>query len=107
VTTAIDSNVLIALWDVDDALNREAQAALDQALAHGKLVVPAPVFAELLAFPQRTEGFLQAFFARLVSLLAGNFRKMSGRRPDGLSESTRRGGGGVVSRDGGGCWWIL
>jgi hypothetical protein len=29
VTTVVDSNVLIALWDVDDALNREAQAALD------------------------------------------------------------------------------
>jgi len=75
VTTAIDSNVLIALWDVDDALNREAQAALDQALAHGKLVVPAPVFAELLAFPQRTEGFLQAFFGDWYRCWLGTFGK--------------------------------
>jgi predicted nucleic acid-binding protein len=62
VTTSIDTNVLIALWDVDDALNRAAQAALDQAAAQGSLVVCAAVFAELLAFPKRTEAFLQAFF---------------------------------------------
>jgi predicted nucleic acid-binding protein len=62
VTTSIDSNVLIGLWDVDDALNREAQEVLDEALERGKLVVPAPVFAELLAFPKRTDGFLQSFF---------------------------------------------
>jgi len=31
-------------------------------LGHGKLVVPAPVFAELLAFPKRSGGFLLSFF---------------------------------------------
>ncbi len=62
MTTAVDTNVLIALWDLDDTLSREAQEALHKALAQGNLVVPAPVFAELLAFPKRTDGFLQAFF---------------------------------------------
>jgi predicted nucleic acid-binding protein len=62
VTTAIDTNVLVALWDVDDALNGAAQESLDQASAQGNLVVCAPVFAELLAFPKRTEAFLEAFF---------------------------------------------
>jgi predicted nucleic acid-binding protein len=62
VTTVVDTNVLVALWDVDATSNRGAQDALDAASAHGGLVVPAPVFAELLAFPGRTEAFLHAFF---------------------------------------------
>lgn len=83
MTTAIDTNVLVALWDLDDTLNRQAQSALDKALAQGNLVVPAPVFAELLAFPKRTDGFLQAFF-RETSIavdwhLSENVWKVAGR----------------------------
>jgi predicted nucleic acid-binding protein len=62
MTTAIDTNVIVALWDVDDGLNSQAQASLDRALARGSLVVAGPVFAELLAFPGRTEEFLDSFF---------------------------------------------
>ncbi len=63
MTTAIDSNVLVALWDPIDALNLAAQSALDSALNRGRLIVPAPVFAELMAFPKRTEVFLDSFFS--------------------------------------------
>ena len=59
--TAIDTNVLVALWDRDDTLNSAAQAALDAAFARGKLVISGAVFAELLAFPRRTETFLDQF----------------------------------------------
>ncbi len=59
--TAIDSNVLIALWNPDDTLNTLARSALDAALGRGSLVIAAPVFAELLAAPSRTEAFLDAF----------------------------------------------
>ena len=59
--SAIDTNVLIALWDRDDTLNSAAQAALDTAFARGKLVISGAVFAELLAFPRRTESFLNQF----------------------------------------------
>ena len=55
--SAIDTNVLVALWDRDDTLNSAAQAALDTAFARGKLVISGAVFAELLAFPRRTESF--------------------------------------------------
>ena len=48
MTTAIDSNVLVALWNKNDTLNPQARSALDTALARGSLVVAAPVFAELL-----------------------------------------------------------
>jgi hypothetical protein len=61
MTTAIDSNVLIALWNEDDALNLLARSALDFALGRGSLVIAAPVFAELLAAPSRTEAFLDSF----------------------------------------------
>jgi predicted nucleic acid-binding protein len=59
--TAIDTNVLVALWDRDDTLNLAAQAALDAAFARGKLLISGAVFAELLAFPRRTESFLDQF----------------------------------------------
>src|SRR5207247_8692230 len=61
MTTAIDSNVLVALWNKDDTLNTQARSALDTALARGSLVVAAPVFAELLAAPGRSEAFLDSF----------------------------------------------
>jgi len=62
MTTVVDTNIIAALWDRDDALNAEAQAALDGAISRGNLVVPAPVYAELMAFAGRTEDFLDAFF---------------------------------------------
>jgi predicted nucleic acid-binding protein len=61
MTTVVDSNVIVALWDRDDNLNAAAQMALDSALNRGRLVVPAPVFAELMALPGRTESFLDGF----------------------------------------------
>jgi predicted nucleic acid-binding protein len=62
MTTVVDTNVIVALWDRDDALNEAAQLALDTALGHGNLLVPAPVYAELMAFAGRTESFLDSFF---------------------------------------------
>ena len=59
--TAIDTNVLVALWDRDDKLNSAAQASLDAAFARGKLVISGAVFAELMVFPRRTETFLDKF----------------------------------------------
>jgi len=62
MTTVVDSNVIAALWNLDDALNAAARSALDAALARGSLVIPAPVYAELMAFAGRTESFLDGFF---------------------------------------------
>jgi predicted nucleic acid-binding protein len=61
--TALDTNVLVALWDRDDALNSAALTALDGAFAEGRLVISGAVFAELMAFPKRTEGFLNDFLS--------------------------------------------
>lgn len=59
--TALDTNILVALWDSDDALNSAALTALDDAFSRGSLVISGAVFAELMAFPKRTEGFLNDF----------------------------------------------
>ncbi len=61
MTTAIDTNVVIALWDEDHSISMAAQLALDAAFQRGGLVIAAPVFAELLGAPGRTEDFLSSF----------------------------------------------
>jgi predicted nucleic acid-binding protein len=61
MTTVVDTNIITALWDSDDALNATARSSLDAALARGALIVPAPVYAELMAFAGRTESFLDTF----------------------------------------------
>jgi predicted nucleic acid-binding protein len=59
--TAIDTNVVVALWDKDPTLSLAAQTALEAAFNRGSLVVAAPVFAELIAAPGRTESFVGSF----------------------------------------------
>ena len=61
MTTAIDTNVVVALWDKDPTLSLAAQTALEAAFNRGGLVVSAPVFAELIAAPSRTESFVSSF----------------------------------------------
>jgi predicted nucleic acid-binding protein len=62
VTTAIDTNIIVALWDRDPAVSTPVQTALDNALTQGALVVSGVVFAELMAAPGRSEAFLNSFF---------------------------------------------
>jgi predicted nucleic acid-binding protein len=61
MTTAIDTNVIIALWDASDSLHRAARAALDKAFNEGTLVISGAVYAELVAGPGRTEAFVDRF----------------------------------------------
>jgi predicted nucleic acid-binding protein len=61
MTTALDTNVLVALWQADDSLNLGAQHALDHARLRGDLTIAGPVYAELLAFPGRGPAFLEEF----------------------------------------------
>ena len=63
MTTAIDTNIFVALWDKDERLSPAVWPALDAALERGSLVVAAPVYGELLAFPSRSEPFLDQFFS--------------------------------------------
>jgi predicted nucleic acid-binding protein len=61
VTTAIDTNVIVALWDDDPAFSLAAETALEAAFHRGGLVIAAPVFAELVAAPGRTDSFVSSF----------------------------------------------
>jgi predicted nucleic acid-binding protein len=62
MTTAVDSNVLVALWDLDPQLNTVAETALENAQSKGALVATGVVYTELLALPSRTEMMLDKFF---------------------------------------------
>jgi predicted nucleic acid-binding protein len=88
MSTAIDSNVLIALWNEDDTLNTQARSALDTALARGGLVIAAPVFAELLAAPSRTESFLDSFCKETGIVVDWNFNEATWRGWVAPSNST-------------------
>lgn len=61
--TALDTNILVSLWNEDDSLNLAAKAAMPAALEVGSLVIAAPVFSELLASPSKDEAFLDEFLA--------------------------------------------
>jgi predicted nucleic acid-binding protein len=63
--SASDTNIFVALWDREHALNYAAQEALEKASNRGRLVVSAPVFAELLACPGRDETMLRTFFSEV------------------------------------------
>jgi predicted nucleic acid-binding protein len=61
MTTALDTNAVVALWDKDPVLSMAAQNALEAAFHRGALVVLAQVFAELMAAPGRSETFVNSF----------------------------------------------
>lgn len=60
--TALDTNVLSALWSKEPFATQIA-AALEAAKLEGGLVVSAPVYAELLAHPKATESYVNGFLA--------------------------------------------
>lgn len=60
--TAIDTNVLSALWSKEPSASH-ISGMLGTAKAEGGLVVCGPVYAELLAYPKATESFVNDFLA--------------------------------------------
>jgi hypothetical protein len=79
MTTAIDTNVIVALWDRDTPLNSAAQSALDAALGRGGLIIAAPVFAELMVCPGRDQAFLDLFFQDAGILIDWNLDEATWR----------------------------
>ena len=61
MVTAIDTNVLVALWEGDEESSEDLQKALDNASEKGGLSICGAVFAELLASPRVTENFIEEF----------------------------------------------
>jgi hypothetical protein len=95
--SASDTNIFVALWDRDHALNYAAQAALENAAKRGRLIVAAPVFAELLACPGRDQDVLRTFFSgRCESPSTGTSVKTFGWQQAAPSRRTTLDGGPVM-----------
>lgn len=61
--TAIDTNVLSALWSREPLASQMA-TLLGQVKNEGGLVIGAPVYAELVAHPKATVGFIDEFLTK-------------------------------------------
>ena len=61
MTTALDTNVIAALWDASDSLHLAARKALDAVWSRETLVISGVVYAELIGAPGRTETFVDQF----------------------------------------------
>lgn len=59
--TALDTNVLVALWDRDDKWSSASEDALMSAQSRGRIVISGVVYAELVAFPRRKDTFIDQF----------------------------------------------
>jgi predicted nucleic acid-binding protein len=90
MTTAVDTNVVIALWDRDSALSLAAQTALDAAFHRGTLVAAAPVFAELIAAPGRSETFVSSFFDETGIGVDWEVWRLAGRAFQAYAERRRK-----------------
>jgi hypothetical protein len=100
--TSIDSNVMVGLWNPDDALNHWSRKALDAAFVSGGLTVCGAVYGELIAGPHRGEKFVDEFLHganikvdwssnETIWRIAGSaFQKYAARRPRARSGEARR-----------------
>jgi predicted nucleic acid-binding protein len=61
MTSSIDTNSIVALWWQGDAFNQVASQILSKARKAGPLVLSAPVYAELMGDPARSEKELDEF----------------------------------------------
>ena len=61
MTTSIDTNLIVGLWNPEDSSNLKAFNAIAAALARGGVVICGAVYGELLAYPTRTEKFIDTF----------------------------------------------
>lgn len=61
MTVALDTNVIVALWDATDALHPVARKALEAASSREALVMCGVVYAELVGAPGRTGAFVDRF----------------------------------------------
>lgn len=62
--TAIDTNIIVALWTGTVDVAAIAREALEQASSTGSLVITPPVYAELIAAPGRSRDAIDTFLLR-------------------------------------------
>ena len=59
--SAIDTNIIISLWDAEKRTHLPALRILEAASSRGGVMICGAVFGELLAAPKRTEEFVKGF----------------------------------------------
>lgn len=99
--TAIDTNILSALWSEESEHSRIA-ASLGDARSRGGLVICAPVFAELLAHPSANEDFVEKFLRDTgIAVdfdLDEDVWRQAGKSFAAYSQRRRRSGGDLPKR---------
>ena len=61
MTVALDTNVIVALWDAAEGLHSVARKALEAVSGREALAMCGVVYAELIGAPGRTEAFVDRF----------------------------------------------
>jgi predicted nucleic acid-binding protein len=101
VRTALDTNVLSALWS-GEIVASEVAAKLREARDRGGLTICAPVYAELLAHPSATQNFVDTFLSEtniivdfdlteeVWRLAARGFASYANRRRHSSGDSPKR-----------------
>ncbi|MGH9946330.1 MAG: type II toxin-antitoxin system VapC family toxin [Pyrinomonadaceae bacterium] len=59
--SAIDTNIIVSLWDAEERTYSPALSILETASSRGGVMICGAVFGELLAAPRRTEEFIKGF----------------------------------------------
>ncbi len=62
--TALDTNILVALWRGTGAVAQAVEASMERAQHQGGLVIAQPVYAEIIAAPDRDPGLIETFLDR-------------------------------------------
>ena len=99
--TAVDTNVVSALWSREPLASRLA-ALLGQAQGAGALVICGPVYAELLAHPLAEEAFVRQFLTdthvRVDFELDESVWRKAGQGFSAYAKRRRSSGGGEPRR---------
>jgi predicted nucleic acid-binding protein len=99
--TAVDTNVLLAIWDDEPSATNLAEM-LGKAKLAGTVVICGAVFAEALAHPKVTEDYLVSFLrnsgVEIDFELEEKVWTEAGRRYAGYAARRRLSGGGETKR---------
>lgn len=99
--TAVDTNILSALWS-SEPLASQVAAQLAEAHAQGGVVICAPVYVELLAHPSASQRFVDEFLAdtgiAVEFEIEENVWRLAGKSFVAYAQRRRRSAGGSAKR---------
>lgn len=102
MTTSIDTNVIVGLWWKSDSFSQVAAQMLGKVRKAGRLVISAPVYAELMGDPARNESELNDFLAETEISIDWEFEediwREAGRAYQGYVRRRRNSAGAIPRR---------